>query len=350
MTQHTNRVKSFIQNGVALAAGLGLTAFYWLPAILEKKFVRIDRLVNSENVNYRDHFAAVSDIFDPKWTFGGVGWLLLLAIAGIIVLLFLRNTREKFPRMAWLMPTMAVIFIFMTTQPSQFIWDRLPLLPFVGYPFRLFGPAGLFSAACLFMIIESLVESFPAADRSIRSVIFLLVIAVTVSSPLMQHVVHPHEFNEPDLMSERTIRNSTSSTVVADEYAPKWVIKKPYEDLDITFDPTQPFPQGDVSAELNKSHKKEMVVWADGPGKLILNTVYFPGWTVMLDEQSVPLRYDNPYGLLELDIPGGAHKVTMEFKATPVRIMANGVSLFTLLGFFLLPIRVRKKLVLRDNA
>ncbi len=338
MSRSDRRIASGIQTAIALTTGMGLTAFYWIPAILEKKFVQIDSLVNSVNVNYRDHLVSVSDIFNREWGFGGLGWLLLGAVAAAFLLFGIRSARTRYPHLIWLMPTMAVIYIFMTSQPSQFFWDHLPLLQLIGYPFRLFGPAGLFAAACLFLVMETLSDLSPAAERVFRPVIFLVVIGVTVSSPLMQHVVHPHEFNERYLMSEDGIRKSTSSTVVADEYAPVWVIKKPYEDHGIAFEPTQHFPRGDVAVEMNRSHAKEMVVWADDSGTLRLNTIFFPGWTVSLDDQPANIRYDNPYGLMDLEIPGGAHKVTMEFKATPVRMIAMVISWMTFLGLLILTI------------
>ena len=76
---------------------------------------------------------------------------------------------------------------------------------------------------------------------------------------------------------------------------------------------------------------------------IVDNTQYFPGWRAYVDGTQVPIEFQdiNWRGLITFSVPPGQHSVRVAFGHTPVRLIANVVSVSTLL--FLLLIWVKKK-------
>jgi hypothetical protein len=60
---------------------------------------------------------------------------------------------------------------------------------------------------------------------------------------------------------------------------------------------------------------------------LVFKTFYFPGWQATLDGIPVSLSAHPPYGLLRLDAPPGTHKAEIFFASTPLRSIAEAISL-----------------------
>ena len=71
-----------------------------------------------------------------------LGWLPFgLALLGLVSGILSRNKNKR--AQAIFMGVMAVIFIFMSTSLSGFIWENLPLIEFVQFPWRFIGRAAL---------------------------------------------------------------------------------------------------------------------------------------------------------------------------------------------------------------
>ena len=57
---------------------------------------------------------------------------------------------------------------------------------------------------------------------------------------------------------------------------------------------------------------------------------YFPKWKVYIDRKDTSFNYQNYNGLITFDLPVGKHTVILKLTDTPVRVIANVI---TLLGF-----------------
>jgi uncharacterized membrane protein YfhO len=64
------------------------------------------------------------------------------------------------------------------------------------------------------------------------------------------------------------------------------------------------------------------------------NTLYFPGWSAMVDGQNVPIEFQdiNSRGIMTFAVPTGTHKVVVIFAETKLRLLSDVFSLFALLG------------------
>jgi len=74
------------------------------------------------------------------------------------------------------------------------------------------------------------------------------------------------------------------------------------------------------------------------PTEIRANTFYFPGWKLYVDNQESLINKDQ-YGLIKFTVTPGSHDIRLVFKNTPVRTLANAISIATLILLVLLLIR-----------
>ena len=75
---------------------------------------------------------------------------------------------------------------------------------------------------------------------------------------------------------------------------------------------------------------EEIIVRSSQEATIQFYTYYFPGWRGYVDGQQVPIRPEEPYGLITLDVPAGEHRVKIRFGDTPIRAVGKVVSLLSL--------------------
>lgn len=68
-----------------------------------------------------------------------------------------------------------------------------------------------------------------------------------------------------------------------------------------------------------------------GQARVVDNTVYFPGWTVLIDNKITDIQFQDPSerGLITFYVPKGKHDVKVVFKDTKFRTLSDIVSAVT---------------------
>jgi hypothetical protein len=145
----------------ALALGLALSAFFWMPAFFERALVQTKIMVTTSHFDFRHNFLRLGELLSPPGPADvalmnprvprSLGWpalaLATLGVAGCGKIGKFEN--RKIGSLRWEIPTMFVgllLCTFLTLPVSRFLWERVPLLPYVGFPWRFLGPAGLTAA------------------------------------------------------------------------------------------------------------------------------------------------------------------------------------------------------------
>ena len=85
--------------------------------------------------------------------------------------------------------------------------------------------------------------------------------------------------------------------------------------------------RGVITVTEFSSHRIEAVIDAKEKSIVQINTVYYPGWGIELDGQPVPVDYRNGMGLMRVAVPEGTHQISVEFRETVVRFIADGISI-----------------------
>lgn len=125
----------------------GLSAFFLLPAFLEKDLTIVNNLTGGYS-NYKFHFIYLRQLWQRTWGYGGsifglednisfqLGWPQIFLF--FPALWFWRKSIYVFIALS--------LAIFMMTFHSQFIWDRVPILALAQFPWRLLAFAATFVA------------------------------------------------------------------------------------------------------------------------------------------------------------------------------------------------------------
>jgi len=338
--------RAILAPGAALLLGLGLSAFFWIPALAEQQWVQLYRLTIPPDFDFRNHFPSLAELLAPPATAqagrmnpdieNNLGLAqVALALIGSLGLWRLRHSEGRV-HILWAI-VILVGLVFMMLSISTPIWERVPLLATIQFPHRLLGPAmimtALLSGASLVVLDQVL--KLRAATAALWIGLALVILA---GMPRLYPHDLPASSSNPglaDMMaSER--RTGAIGTTASGEYLPIWVTWVP---------PSSPmeamYRQGRLVERLEMSSLPAgaRVVQADyqaTSARLTLDTpqafratfltFYFPGWQAYVDDQPVPTLPKPGQGFITFDVPNGRHEIQVQFESTPVREAATWIS------------------------
>ena len=92
---------------------------------------------------------------------------------------------------------------------------------------------------------------------------------------------------------------------------------------------------GRITVERWEPERRELRVELDRDDRLEFRTFYFPGWTALLDGQPAEI-HAGPVRNIVVDLPAGTHRVTLDFRSTPIRRAGNAITILALAGLLAL--------------
>jgi len=148
-------------SSLILFLGLAVSAFYWIPALLEIKNTNVLSQIGG-GADFRDHFVCIQQLWSSPWGFGGstkgcidglslmIGKLHIFSIfSAILVLIYIKFKHKCFNDIYYLsIFSIAgfLISIFLMLEVSKFIWQAIPLMAFFQYPWRFLILTSFFSS------------------------------------------------------------------------------------------------------------------------------------------------------------------------------------------------------------
>jgi len=371
------------QVALAFVLGLGLTVFFWLPALAEKQYVQLYLTGATRNNDFRHNFIGLTEIFAPPKAFDTslmnpplnvrLGTVQVgLAVIGFALGLRLSwrqggqeaQPRPPEPEKGWskrpenqgpkerrvslvFFALIAALFVFMSTSASIWLWERVPLLPFVQFPWRFVGRASLPVA----LLAGATLSAVPEARRSSSFTSWLLgllpsTLIVPVVLAALPSTYPPQGYcpMEPYPTVQDVHRYEHSSGLVGVDpvgaYFPVWVQQRPQEtpleaqyaseDAVARFDASV-LPEGGRILEADYGpNRAQIVVESPSPFRARYLSFYFPGWRVWVDGKQVEVEPSDPQGLLTFELSAGRHTISVRFGETPLRLGADAVSLLSL--------------------
>lgn len=365
---------------VALGGLLGalLSAFYWLPSMLERKFTLVDSILTKELASYSIHFIQPSQLWFSQWGYGGSGLGLTdgmsfqlgkiqigLAVLSLILFLFLilkKKIDTKYAIRYAVYVAMLLFSLFMTTEYSRIIWDAIQPLQYLQFPWRFLTFAGIFISLLggySFEYIHEVLSSsrkrgsrnpinwIPDRVGNDRVIMFLSLIVITGTILQYQKYFKPENYvykKDSELTSFNEIAWNVSSSSF--EFSPRGVpLRKSQYDTSI-FDiskyqvPKNPHKviKGRASVQIveNSFNKKVFLLNAKRLSTFQLNTFHFPGWTGRIDGGVLPINDRNRFKLITVQVPKGEHSLEFRFEDTPIRTCANATSIVSVIGVVVL--------------
>lgn len=325
----------------SLLAG-GTASFFLLPAILERHLIQTKYLIVGY-FNFRAHFVAIKQFFSLFWGYGSSLWgpddglsfqigivnLTVIGLAGLFGLIYRKNKKVL---LFTLFLLISFIFsVFLQHNKSAFIWERVPIMAFIQFPWRFLG-ISIFIAALAGGWAASLLTD------KLRPIYFLLIIGAIL---LSIGYFKPKDYVDESFFEKfLNVEMMHKGADLTKDYLPIWVKSTDEERFDLP-----KAEAGEIQIEDFKrgSNFLSFSLNSLSENKIELPLTYFPGWEVKIDSEVISQESPSRLGLIRFKIPEGGYKVSVEFKDTPVRKTANIISIISILFLITLLLRARFK-------
>ncbi|MFH1832986.1 MAG: 6-pyruvoyl-tetrahydropterin synthase-related protein [Candidatus Levyibacteriota bacterium] len=295
--------------------GLGLSSIFWLPAVLETKFVTGLQIYNVKE-NFPDLFA----LLIPSWGSGFSGGSLqnqmsfqigianLFAVfSSVIILVLSIRKKAEYKSSIFFFLTWFVITFFLMLKTSLPIWEKVPFMDYFQFPWR-------------FLSLEIVVASFLAGSivkahkpKLLAAFFIILVFLLGIG-----YAKPAYYFNRDDnyYVTRSNFIDGTNSP--GNFFNTIWMnnqLAKQKEKIILKKE------DGEINSFKIKSTIYEFNVFIKKDLKIAVNTAYFPGWIATVDGRNVETFYDKD-GLLTFSVPKGNHNIMVRFSETPIRKIA----------------------------
>lgn len=303
--------KSLFKLLTSIGIGILSSSFFIIPAVFDLKYTVFNQTKVSD---YSQYFAPLNIL-----GYLSIGTYLFAGIYTII--------KREFKKEVFLFLIVGIISLFMASNMSKPIWNILPV-NFIQFPFR-FLSLSLISTAFLSTFLLS------KLDRN-QVVVGTVTVAVLLFYKNLYLIPKAYQ-DYPDGFYS----TNQDSTTVKNEYMPIWVKNTPQSSSEKV--------NADVSNLTIKPNRVSFSTNQANDQRILVNTIYFPGWEVLVDSKKANIDYSNPSGLISFKVQSGLHNIVVKFSETPLRIFADILSLIGLLASLLLFSGTKKLKILRHD-
>jgi hypothetical protein len=355
----TDPRRGFVRLGLAGLFALLLTAFFWLPALGETGYVHIDRVTYGvANLDFHNNFQPLAETFAPPLTADltqmhppvprTLAWpAMIFAVLGAALVLWRgalpADEQKRLQGFLIVCVALVVLLLFLMTSASTLIWEVLPLMNYIQFPWRLLGPLSLILALWAGIGVSLIARQIPwTVGKAIWIGIctaWMILYALPwlygayISDPPARTIVDAQNFER---------ETGWLAGTAAGEYIPIWTEQIPdpdrllglYAESDV-IPRLQPNPDVTVIDATWRTMGGTLRIEVQDDTRLLFDWLYFPGWWVQVDDQLVWIEPAGPQGYMSASIPEGEHTVEIGFGPTPLRLgamIASGVGVALLIA------------------
>lgn len=323
--------------------GLILSAFYWIPALLEMGYTNVISQVGGA-ADFREHYICLPQLWESQWGFGGsargcidglsyrIGKIhILLAGLALLLLPFIYK-KEKCRAIVIVVASLFfTLSVFFSLDYSMPIWKAVPILSFIQYPWRLLSVISFFASflggvSVWFLSEKIAVKLYGEHRRVLIVAVFSIIVIAFYAKLFVPQTIIPKTTR--DLVNVKTLRWDTSR--ISDEYLPIG-FRRPQVESTV---PLTKFSvsSGDavLSDEQVKTQEASVRVDAGLQSKISIFTAYFPAWKVYIDAK--PVQYTIEKSGMSVVVPKGSHLLEAKYMSTEIEKVANTVSLIGIFG------------------
>lgn len=346
----TRQLPTLVVTALGYVLGLGLAAVFWLPALAEFQYVQISS-VQSGMFNPTENLIALTALLrsfgntTDATNFHAIGQVqfALACLAPLVGWALWRRNHHSVPPMLGLHIVYAALCLllctFLMTPAAAWFWQNVSIGMLIVFPWRLLGITALMSIAAAAFFVEIV----PLRWRN-AAVVALAVGLIGSALPLFRmpdtYITLPDYTPSQAIVYEQ--RTGNMGLTSGNEYLPIWAIERP-QSVDpgnhvlreFRVDPLwSALPMGFAVTRITDNCPKTVTCYTytqPQDATLLFNQLYFPGWRVTIDTLEVPTRPETPQGLIAVDLPAGAHTLTITYDGTPVQHLSEALSLLCVL-------------------
>jgi hypothetical protein len=326
------------RGAASIALGFGLAAFYIVPAAYEQRWVNITQalstgLLPQENFLYTQTGDPEHNLFN--WVASSTAVLMIL-LTGATAIAARRGAlsgdeRDEKRKLWAVLLLLSVAGTLLMFRPTAILWNALPELRFVQFPWRWMS----------ILAVASAVFAGAAVARRRGWILMALVIVTLGGTGAFLGTQGWWDGNDiPTLQAAIERDDGFDGT---DEYDPigddhynlpaKAALVRmlpPKED-------SSKMPNAIVSAERWTAEEKVLRVKAHGPLRIALRLINYPAWHVEVNGREIVPERANNYDQMIVPVGAGESRIHVHFNRTPDRILGIAISVMgalTLLALF----------------
>ena len=352
-----------LRAATATAVGMALTAFYWIPAAWEQRWVDIRQATQDPGYNFENNWIfgrsgnPVLALHDQVLRTASLISISMIAVALLcLVIAWRRGTlmpEKANGRWRWWIPLAAIpcVVLFLLFPVSRPVWQLLPKFKFLQYPWRWMeaveAPMAIFFAAAVWprgrgprrVAAVACAAAFACATAYAATAFFQVCYPEdTVRSTLADYRAGAgfegmYEYEPPQGDISQIAMGLPDACLVSDPTAELGSV-----DAD-SGNPVWTAGQGSCTATFNfkrgrAANPEHLRLSADAPqpGYLVLRLLSFPAWKVRVNggiAASHPRRDD---GLMAVPVPRGPVNLRIDWIATPDVLLSRWLSLLGVLA------------------
>lgn len=323
--------KELVLSGTSLISGVLLTTFYWLPILGESTYIY-------QSLEHAIEFHPMWEYLVSPWRYGFlfqghrgelsfiVGYTQLAVV--ILAAYFLLKRKFKRSERSFVITcllTTAVLFCMMLSF-SYPVWRLIPLIKNFQFSYRLLELIVFYIAAISGVVLLKIKNS----------TIIILICVVTIFYTALNWSTRAMLPGITDATLKNQLLTGPTVTGWFEPTTPIWVNR---DDASLLVRPEEPIQivsgSATVDVRTHTSTLHEYQIIASTPSFMRENTFYFPGWHVYVDGKQAELEYDTAKysGVIHFSVPEGKHMVRVRFEDSPVRALADKISLIGISTF-----------------
>ena len=327
VTEWKDYYNVFVRLAAAISLTIAATSFRWLIVICEYGW-----LAHNDTKWTTGYFLYSQWLFPntltarTQYVWVLSSWLFDIAIvlsASMVVpaVIYLLKTRTARFSDAWRITIASVVTtlfaFFMLSNASQFVWEALPFLQKIQFPFRWLSVLSFCAVVAFAFSIPALLNIFRSRERLVAYPALALVVAIALFD-LTQVVIPsgplpPAEFDK--------LETRMREEPMFEGWWPIWATQEAL-DTDGQFD-----AEGrEVEVQSWESTSKTIVV-ADGkPTNLRVPVFYYPHWKAEVNGKAVVVERDQ-FGLIAIPVEEGVKSIHLYFEEPLIIKLAGYLSL-----------------------
>ncbi len=330
--------------------GILLSCFYLLPMIFEKNLVHVDTTTIGY-FSYTEHFKGLRKLFlERSWGWGSsirevpggekeglsyqIGWIHLIGWALALLSVKILWKKQRWVSLSIIFSSAAILFsVFMIHPRSEVLWKAIEPLKYLQFPWRF-----------LMMVIFFLCfisGSFVLTNLKFKKIIWLVLIILVVIFNFSYF--RPEKFIQTDdskRLSDGDFDKQIKRSIF--DYLPIYAKEPPAELA------TERYKI--LTGETSIFDYKEGSNWISFKAQTKTHTIirlsqyYFPDWRIYVDGNETAVEYkNNTLGLMTIILGQGDHKVYGRLFDTPIRLVANWLSVIAFIILLILYITSFKR-------
>jgi len=341
----TQKKKEIIQVFIAMVLGLGLAAFFTIPAILEQKYT--NGSLFTKDVFY-NQFPPLMSLLLPNFSNipqlrmsevpVQIGIVHVLSYGALLALLLKKNILKRMKLFAGAIAVL-IPFIVLFMQPiSTKLWEIIPLIRQFQFPWR-------FVAIIAFLTpLAAGIVMFHSKKFQKRNIYWTIIVIAVISTifywiPTQGYTSYSKEFY---WKYPHTTNYFSEVNTVWMGNEPKDYPKNPIE------------VAGDTATILSQSRtslKHTYSIEATTPTTVIDHTFYFPGWKLYINGEKHSIQFQDPayQGLITFQVPKGKSTIVVVFEQSKIQQIGNIISIGSLVllisGFLFTRLKLFKLLL-----